>query len=170
MLLNGYRIPLRQWRLILATLIFTILPDFDLLLGYVAGNPNQYHHQATHTLIFVVGAGLLGGWLWGMIRREERKQALWLFVLAGMAHLLLDTLSVDSFEPYGVPLFWPFWSEYLRSPIPIFSDVYRSSDARDFFASLFNRHNLYTVLLEVVILLPVTLMVGWLRRKKYAKS
>lgn len=165
LLLSYFRISIKQMGLILMVIFFALLPDIDLAFGYVAGNPNLYHHMATHSLLFVVAAGIGGGLLWGWFQPAEKKWAVILFTGAGVLHLLLDMLSVDTSVPYGMPLFWPFWSDYYIAPVAVFSDVYRSSDSRDFFVSLYNRHNLYAILLEIGILSPILLVMFWLRRK-----
>lgn len=144
----------RSWRrhslLAAAVLLFALLPDIDLLVGLLlAGNANAWHHQATHSLLFVVAAGACGGWMLG-----EKGRYAPLLIAAGMLHLGLDLLAKDTTAPFGAPLFWPFWSGYLISPLQIFSDVHRSGEAASFLPSLFNVHNLRTIGIEMLVMLP----------------
>jgi membrane-bound metal-dependent hydrolase YbcI (DUF457 family) len=140
----------RQAGLALAVLFFALLPDIDLVPGLLlAGNANAWHHQATHSLVFVVFAGWSGGLLMG-----EKGRYTPLFITAGMLHLGLDLLARDTSAPFGAPLFWPFWSGYIISPLQIFSDVHRSGEAASFLPSLFNGHNMRTVGIELSVLTP----------------
>ncbi len=131
--------------------IFALLPDIDLLYGLVvAGDANAYHHQATHSLAFVLAAGLAGGRIsarWGRMTG--------LLMLAGILHLGLDLLAVDTSAPRGIPLLWPLWKDYVISPLLIFSDVHRSGESHLFLASLLSWHNLKTVLVEIVVFVPL---------------
>lgn len=151
----------RQMMLLTALLIFALLPDIDLAIGLLlAGDANAWHHQATHSFLFVIVAGGLGGW---MARRRGRYTLL--FITAGVIHLLLDILAKDTSAPFGAPLFWPFWNGYLIAPLPLFSDVHRSGAAASFIPSLFNRHNLLTVMIELAFFAPLGLIACWRKRK-----
>jgi hypothetical protein len=154
----------RSWRrqagLALAVLFFALLPDIDLAFGLLlAGNANAMHHQATHSILFVLAAGWIGGLL-----LPGRRHTL-LFIAAGLVHLGLDILAIDTSAPFGAPLFWPFWSGYIISPLQIFSDVHRSGEAASFFPSLFNRHNLMTVFIEAALFAPLGMLLYWRKRR-----
>ena len=151
----------RQMMLLMALLFFALLPDIDLAIGLLlAGNANAWHHQATHSFLFVTAAGGAGGWL---ARRHGRYSLL--FIAAGMIHLVLDIFAKDTSAPFGAPLFWPFWNGFLIAPLSLFSDVHRSGEAASFFPSLFNRHNLLTVMIELAFFTPLGLIVCWRKRK-----
>jgi hypothetical protein len=154
----------RPWRkqagLLLVLLFFALLPDIDLAFGLVlAGNANAYHHQATHSILFVLAAGWIGGVFF------PGKGHTRLFIAAGLVHLGLDILAKDTSAPFGAPLLWPFWSGYIISPLQIFSDVHRSGEAASFIPSLFNRHNFWTVLIETALLAPLGLLLYWRKRR-----
>jgi len=159
-------------RLFLFTLLWAVLPDIDFLFGFWVGNPNRYHHQFTHSLVFVIILGFVGA---ALLTKNNRTQ-FWLYFVclsaAGVLHLTLDLLAVDTRAPYGAPIFWPFSGHYFISPIRIFSDVHRASDSGAFFKSLFNWHNARTVGIEMLILGPLTVWSYWFmleRRKENAK-
>ncbi|HNW60492.1 MAG TPA: metal-dependent hydrolase [bacterium] len=142
----------RSWRretaLALAVTLFALLPDIDLAAGLLlAGNANIWHHQATHSLLFVLAAAAIGGWCY------PGKGHTRLFAAAGLLHLIFDLLAKDTTAPFGAPLFWPFWSGYSIAPLQIFSDVHRSGEAASFLPSLFTIHNLRTVGIELLVML-----------------
>lgn len=148
-----------NWFDYLVCLFIGIFPDLDFLPGWILGTPSRFHHQFTHSLVFgiIIGtsAGLFVGWL--------KKRSWWryaiLFTATYFSHLLADFLGVDTRFPYGEQLFWPFWQGYVLSPVPIFLDVYRSSESSDFIISLFNYHNLKAVGIELLIGIPILILV-----------
>ncbi len=152
--------------LFLLVLFFSILPDFDFLFGLFEGQPNKYHHQFTHSFFFVVLLGWIGAWIYARFEKISVKSVILFFILPGIVHLLLDSLAVDTSIPRGSPLFWPFWDEYIISPVLLFTDIQRSPEASRFFPSLFTLHNLYAALMELLILSPVYLFIIWKRKKK----
>jgi hypothetical protein len=107
---------------------------------------------------------VLAGWLGGWLTRGRGGRTP-LFIAAGAIHLVLDILAKDTSAPFGVPLFWPFWNGFVISPLQIFSDVHRSGDAASFIPSLFNRHNLLTVTIELIFFTPPAYFICWRKRR-----
>jgi len=129
-----------------------IAADFDFLPGILAGDPNRFHHGASHSLIMLFG---VAGACYLAARRcyaaVNQLRLFLLFALTALSHPLLDMLSVDTSVPYGVPLFWPFDEAYYVSPISVFSDVTRSGTSiRSFLWSLLNEHNVRAVVGEAL--------------------
>ena len=153
----------KNWIIFAIVLVLAELPDIDFIFGIVAGEPNKYHHQFTHSFLFVLIAALVAAAIISQIGIMQFSKSFVLFSIAGASHVLFDLLALDTSEPYGAQIFWPFWNGYVISPITIFSDVQRSSSASAFLPSLFSLHNLKTVLVEVVVLGPVWLIV-WARK------
>ena len=151
--------------LFVAILFFALLPDVDFIFGFVVGDPNRYHHQFTHSLLFVIVMGVIGGLIYAKWRQQNVLVSSAIFAIAGTSHVILDILAVDKREPFGCPLWWPFLKDFVISPVLLFSDVSRVSDSAMFFASLFNVHNLKTVLIELVVLMPLLFLVIWRNRK-----
>ena len=149
-----------------ALLFFALLPDIDFIFGFAVGDVNRYHHLFTHSFIFVLGAGLLGGRMFSLRSAKMALNVSAIFVLAGISHVLLDCLALDQRPPYGCPLLWPFSNRFFISPVVLFSDVSRSSDSKLFFSSLFNLHNLRTVAIEAAVLMPLWAVVWSVTRKK----
>jgi membrane-bound metal-dependent hydrolase YbcI (DUF457 family) len=147
----------QSFLLLTGLMFYAMLPDIDLLFGFLEGNPNKYHHHFTHSFVFVITTGWVGAIFFKRNRMQFRIYAV-LFIGAGVIHLLLDLLALDKSSPYGAPVFWPFSEKYFISPIQIFSDVKRSSDSQTFFKSLINWHNALTVFIEILILGPVILI------------
>ena len=142
------------------------LPDVDFLFGYLAGNPNLYHHMWTHSLTFCAGVGLLTALV---SRPFFGQQSYWMGLLtfgAVLSHLFLDYFTVDQDPPFGIKLFWPFTEKYYISSVLIFQDVYRVSTNSGFFKSLICRHNGVTLLIEIAVMAPVFIIVYTLTRKR----
>lgn len=139
------------WRSILVAVVLGNLADIDFLPGILLGNPNQFHHGISHSL----GAALVVGLIFAVYYwlRSHRFFAPFFFAtILYASHIVLDSFSVDTRPPFGVPMFWPLSAEYTISPILIFSDVHRHSSTANFLQSLFVTHNARTVLQEIVIL------------------
>lgn len=156
----------KQIGISLIALLAAGLPDIDFLFGLVRGDANLYHHQFTHSLVFVVSIGLVFAAVMSKAKVMQFFNSFVLITVCGASHLILDLLALDTSEPFGMPLLWPFSGTYYISPMTIFSDVHRSGDAHSFFISLFNSHNLQTVLIEIAILVPLTLFAVLVSRKK----
>lgn len=147
--------------LVVAILFFTLFPDVDFLFGLLQGDANRYHHYFTHSFFFVIMVGILGGIVYTKWRGGRCLFYSAIFVSAGISHVILDLLAVDKRAPFGCPVFWPFSQNYVISPILLFSDVSRVSDSRLFLQSLFNRHNLATVGVEILVLAPILIFILW---------
>ncbi len=139
-------------------MVLANLADADFVPGLLSGNPNRFHHGLTHS----VGASLIVGFLFAGYFYFRQRRFLVPFFFAASAyssHILLDFFAVDTSMPRGIPALWPFSSEYFISPIAVFSDVRRSASMGTFFQSLFVAHNGWTVLREIIILVPMVLIV-----------
>jgi inner membrane protein len=150
-------------KVFLSCAFLTILPDVDFLFGFIQGNPNKYHHHFTHSIAFV----LVSAVVMLLFFRKSKTGLLTitaLFVCSGLLHLGLDMLAVDNTAPRGVPLFWPISNHYFISPVIVFSDVSRASQSSVFFQSLFNMHNVRTVMVELILLGPLTCGVFWMKK------
>jgi membrane-bound metal-dependent hydrolase YbcI (DUF457 family) len=161
----GKKIFVKNRVIIACAIIFAQLPDIDLLFGLVQGNPNQFHHTFTHSFVFVLCAGLLGGLIVNKLKVMQFRKSFVLFTISGVSHLLLDLLALDTSAPFGAPIFWPLSNSFYISPITIFSDVHRSSSSHTFWASLFSWHNFETILIEIMLLAPIVALLYIVRKK-----
>jgi membrane-bound metal-dependent hydrolase YbcI (DUF457 family) len=129
-----------------------VLPDIDLLFGFVQGAPNAYHHQATHSLVFVLVSALVVTAILNIKKRTQFWRSFVFLFGAGLSHLLIDLLTLDTSFPYGLMFWWPFDSGYVIAPVTLFLDVHRSSLSSDFWISLISRHNFITLTIEIALM------------------
>ena len=98
-----------RWKVLLAILILSNLPDVDVVLGIVfVGNGNVFHRGPTHSLIFALIGGLLA---YGVCRVWSRLPELSFSIcfLLILSHILADALFTSS----PISFFWPItvnWS------------------------------------------------------------
>jgi len=152
----------KWWMIAIWLFLLANLPDIDLLFGYMVGRPTEYHHLWTHSLTFVFLVGLLFGFgTWKLKGQDGFKAGLTASMIVG-SHVVADFLALDRGELKGIQLFWPMSTNYYISKWIVFQDVVKASTSRAFVGSLFCRHNLNTVLTEIVILGPILLcMIIW---------
>ena len=157
-----------RWVMLINVVLISNLPDVDFLFGWAAGNPNQYHHLWTHSLAFVLITGGLYGLGYGLFTRKNGLRVGAVVSAVVFSHLVLDYFSKDTRVPQGMPVFWPVSHAFFLSPVSLFSDVYKASSNSAFLGSLLCWHNLWTLLLEVAVLMP---FVAWwiIRHRKRSK-
>jgi len=161
-----------SWFDYLVFLFIGIFPDLDFIPGLILGTPSRFHHGFTHSLFFGIIIGTIAGLIYCKMKRASWLRYSLIFTGVYFAHLLTDSLSVDTSYPYGAQLFWPFWKGYVLSPVTLFLDVYRSSNSADFFISLFNWHNLKTIIVEIFICVPILVLIHFknIIRKKWTSG
>ena len=152
-----------NWFDYLVFLFIGIFPDLDFLPGLILGSPSRFHHGFTHSLVFGIIIGAMTGLLYYKWKRKHWLNYSLIFTGVYFSHLIADFFGVDTSYPFGEQLFWPFWQAYVLSPISIFLDVYRSSVSQDFFVSMFNWHNLKTVIIELLICIPILFLINYKR-------
>ncbi len=150
-----------NWFDYLVCLFIGIFPDLDFLPGLILGTPSRFHHGLTHSLFFGIIIGTMTGLLYSKWKRTSWLNYALTFTSVYFSHLIADFFGVDTSFPFGEQLFWPFWQAYVLSPVTIFLDVYRSSKSGEFFVSLFNSHNLKTVMVELLICVPILLLINY---------
>jgi inner membrane protein len=145
-------------------------PDLDFIPGLMVGEPNRFHHGVSHSiglaLLFAIAVSLL----LRLRQSEWRWKPFLVFLGLYLSHLLLDYFAEDHSAPYGVPLFWPASPAYYMSPVPLFSDIHRSNATADFFPSLFSAHNLWSVSLEGLVIVPFLLLACALMKRMRSES
>jgi len=161
--------PSSLWLMVVQVLLISNLPDIDFLFGFAVGNPNRFHHLWTHSLMFAIMAGGLYGMIYTLFTKKNGFKVGLMVAGIVCSHLLLDFLSKDTREPCGMPLFWPFSQAFFLSPVPLFSDISKSSSSGTFLGSLFCLYNLRTVMIEVALLSPLGIWIFLSRRKAVNK-
>jgi membrane-bound metal-dependent hydrolase YbcI (DUF457 family) len=123
-------------------------PDLDLLAGL--------HSMYTHS----VGAAALVAAIAFIVRRP--RSARWALACGAAlaSHILLDWLGSDTTPPIGIMALWPFSTAFYQSPFWIFPAV-----SRRFGEWSFLTQNLRAVVKELVILLPITAGIAWVRSR-----
>jgi membrane-bound metal-dependent hydrolase YbcI (DUF457 family) len=136
-----------------ALLVAANLPDTDYL-ALVRGREAMaaFHQGVFHSIGFIAAATLP---LALLLRRRLPFTLAWLLLAgAGLTHLLLDLLVVDTKPPVGFPFFWPLTGERYHSPISLFPGIDRTV--------LFGRKNLLELLAELAWGLPALPLLRWL--------
>ena len=140
-------------RLLRATIAFSLLPDADSLVGLAGRDFLRYHNNISHSLGFVVGAGLLAGMLFG--RGQER---FWRWFSAGSLaygfHLSLDYWATRR----GLLLLWPFSSRRFISPAKLF---YGFQWGR----GIWSMTHVWTLLTELLFSLALIAGTRWLTKR-----
>ncbi|MGP1684267.1 MAG: metal-dependent hydrolase [Giesbergeria sp.] len=97
-----------QGLIVLAAILGSIAPDFDLLYFYFVDHRQTHHHLYwSHYPIVWIGLILVSG-IWFFTEKQKAKAALVLsFSIGGFFHIVLDTVAGDVFwfAPFG---FKPF--------------------------------------------------------------
>ena len=103
-----------------AAAFFSLAPDLDFAAAWIARDIEGYHNQVSHSLVFVLGIGILGAAVFRAAGRPVRMRAFAFFAFAcGAAHLAVDVFT----RGRGLMLFWPFSTRRFISPWPLFQGV-----------------------------------------------
>ena len=101
-------------RLLGAGIIAAILPDLDVV-AFAFGIPYADalgHRGASHSIVFALLLGFVGGVLHRPLRSRPLQAAAWIFACA-LSHPLLDALTSGGL---GVALLWPFTDHRFFAP------------------------------------------------------
>ncbi len=103
-----------NWLLIWYCIIVSSLPDIDFICITNSGLTfsSIYHHQVTHSMVFIFVLSLVASITSG------RKLGMITFWCLGI-HDLLDYFTFDAIPPAGIMFLYPFSNEYFISPITI---------------------------------------------------
>lgn len=136
-------------------------PDLDFLPGLLVGNISRFHHGPSHSIGVAIAVAAIASVFF------PRKTFAFLVTFSlYFSHVLLDYLVWDLPPSRGVPLFWPFSTEYYMTPFAVFPSFYYAGKRSEFVRSVFSLHNLWTVVVEFVILAPVLLAVWYFKSRK----
>jgi inner membrane protein len=142
------------WRKLALYLVAANAPDLDFIPGLLIGQPDRFHHGASHSIAFAVLFALVFGLLSHIMKIDSVRSSLPILFGLYLSHLGLDCLSIDTSAPYGMPLFWPVSDTYYKAAVGVLPDIRRCNSSNYFFASLFSLHNLRSVCLELLLFLP----------------
>jgi len=159
----------REFVSVLPYLVVANAPDLDFIPGFFVGDPNRYHHGMSHSVGFALLVSVAASFFLCLKRQASMGRNFSIVFCLYFSHIALDYLSVDSSAPHGVPLFWPLSDKFYIASFAFLPDVTRepfTSSSLTFILSFFSLHNLWTVLIELLLLLPVLFLVSGLRQRK----
>jgi inner membrane protein len=109
--------PIISPRLLLAGVIASILPDFDVItFEFDVGYSSAFGHRGiTHSLSFALALALAAA-LFASNLRSTRQSAFWFVLVAAASHGLLDMLTNGG---RGVAWLWPFSDDQLFFPVRV---------------------------------------------------
>lgn len=153
------------WKWYLLGLISANAADLDFIPGIIIGNPNQFHHGPSHSLLAAIFFGILASafakWL-----NTGRVQIILVASFVYSSHLLLDYFASDSRAPFGMPLLWPFSDKHWLASVALFPGIKHGVPGESFLqvlVQIFSMHNAYAIFTEIIILLPVLLATRFLK-------
>jgi inner membrane protein len=143
-----------SWPALLLFVGLALLPDLDVALVALGACDDGAcgHRGASHSLVFAIAIGLLGG----LAARRLRWPVVRTVVAATFAvasHAMLDALGDGG---RGLPLLWPFSDARFLSPIRIFPDAPRG-------LALLSLPGAINVAIEFAVFLPMMLYAMWPR-------
>jgi inner membrane protein len=156
--------PRTDWRLIAFCLFGANAADLDFVPGLLVGDLGRFHHGPAHSLTFAI---LFGG-VAAVLSRCRGAHFVVAFLLYA-SHLALDYLVQDPTPPFGLQLFWPFSSEYHMSPFAFFRRFDYTPALTRSIVTFFSIHNIITMAVEIVLLLPLLLVVSLPIRRRPAR-
>jgi inner membrane protein len=87
------------------------LPDIDLAIGYLIGDPRRFHHGPAHSITFAFAIALATSLL--LPRIDGQRLRVFLLAFACVAsHGLLDMLRASYTPRSGVQYLWPFSQKF----------------------------------------------------------
>jgi hypothetical protein len=127
-------------------------PDLDLLV--------HRHRYETHSIGAAVIAGAVAAFMRWPIA-PTRARIFWAACAAWATHPLLDMLAPDHWPPIGVEAFWPFSRGFYITGLEWFLPI-----ARDWRSSAAWWLDARAAVRETLILLPIVLLVWWIRTSR----
>lgn len=123
------------------------------------------HRMMTHSLTAVA---VVTAAAWLIARRADRRTAPWVMaIVCGLAygsHLAMDWIGGDTKQPAGIQLLWPFSDAWFISSWSVFG----ATSLGRFFWPETMLSNAFTVLRELLILVPLALVAWSARRRSLA--
>jgi inner membrane protein len=163
---TGNSAKVRSWPQIVACLLGANAADLDFVPGLVVGDLGRFHQGPSHSITFAI--------LFALVACPFFSRPLRAFVIGFslyLSHVLLDYLVQDPSPPLGVPFFWPLSDKYYMAPFAFLS----SFDRPDILAAaavpaFFTFHNVLTISIELLFLLPLFLFVSTWRKHSDFKA
>jgi inner membrane protein len=145
-------LPARTRPQVLLFAIAGMTADLDLILPMT-------HRGAAHSIAAAILAFIVAMAAVGWKRSAPRARFAAAVGVAYLTHVLFDWLGEDSGPPSGIMALWPFSHEYYVSGLDVFAGV-----DRRYWLPGFWRQNLTSIVREIIILAPITLIILVLTR------
>jgi len=129
-----------------------IAPDLDFVPGLLIGQPYRFHHGPTHSLFAVLVFGVMTATIARLMRIDGLRWFGVLMAMGYLSHLLLDAFTVETNQPFGMPIFWPLTNDPLRMPFHLFLDIQSEKRTGNFLANLMMWHNARAIAREILIM------------------
>jgi inner membrane protein len=126
--------------------------DLDFLPGFLIGDPNRFHHRATHTVLAALVFGLGTTVVSRMAGLVASRRFGLLMGFSYLTHIALDVFTRGTTEPYGMEIWRPFSPEPFLPPFHLFLDIRRDGSVGSFLPSLIQRHNAEAIVRELLIM------------------
>ena len=97
----------------------SIVPDFDFIVGMLAGNPGAYHNQFMNSAVAAGIVSLIAAALARSLAGIRFGLALAAALACYGTHLLMDFWT----HGRGLKLLWPFTDHRFQPPFPVFYGV-----------------------------------------------
>jgi inner membrane protein len=143
------------WRAAFVFAGLAVAPDLDLLVHA----HSMYTHSIGAALIVMLAVAALTP------AQARRWAAAFASGAAYATHTLLDWMGNDTTPPIGIMALWPFTSDYYESNLHFFMAI-----TRRYWLPGFWTHNLIAMLREVGTLVPLALVIYFLRRRSSSPS
>lgn len=143
------------WRGALVFACLGVYPDLDLLIG---AHSMHTHSIGAALIVFLAVAALTPA-------HARRWTAAFACGAAYATHTLLDWMGNDTTPPIGIMALWPFTSGYYESNLHFFMAI-----TRRYWLPGFWTHNLIAMFREIGTLVPLALVIYFLRRRRPAAT
>lgn len=143
------------WRAAIVFAGLAVAPDLDLLFHA----HSMYTHSIGAALIVMLAVAALTP------AHARRWTAAFACAAAHSSHTLLDWMGNDTTPPIGIMALWPFTSDYYESNLHFFMAI-----TRRYWLPGFWTHNLIAMLREIGTLVPLALVIYFLRRRRTTRA
>jgi membrane-bound metal-dependent hydrolase YbcI (DUF457 family) len=124
-------------------------PDLDVLPGLAVGELGRFHHGASHSLAAAAMAAMLATAVLVSTGRARMLRTGALVFALYASHSVLDSFTLDTGWPIGVPFFWPWSAETYQAPWLLLPNVQHTR------APLVSVHNALLMARELLIFAPL---------------
>lgn len=140
-------------RLLIVTAGLSLLPDLDVIPGFLMGDLKLFHNNLTHSPIFGLLVALLIGSIVWLRQRTGFIHWFLLSLICYEFHVLMDFFT----RGRGTLLLWPFSLERIMPPVILFYGV-RWGDG------VISGRHLWTLMSELLFVLLVAFVIHVLSR------